>query len=421
MFYLKQVISTSLLASLFILSISTDVSATSSRRIKSAGHQITICHYPAGRSGNSHTISISSNSWRAHQSHGDSLGSCHANPALTFTPKCYTPTPTPTKTPKPTCTKTPTPTCTKTPTPTSTATPTPDQTPTPTPTPWVCGIGGPYQNLSCTGSQISVQVGTSDTQPSGSFSYLWTTDCLGGQFSDPHAKQPMLTLASSTSEGAPISCSVTLALVSDGATQASCSAIITTNQCQKDCSNVINGTAKYDECGICNGDGSSCACVEYQIAGEITELSSSFSLQCGTLDKLMKKLTRISCGSATRLAQIRKAMKKTCGSGKVQIRSIPTITGNCHTVCTLCSNEVIKSNLNTLSKKLFNLSREAVALDTKCARQGSCKRSVADCRMGLKTRADNQRQLQAMVNNVHSDAIESLTKIPGSTYSCTNK
>jgi hypothetical protein len=231
----------------------------------------------------------------------------------------------------------------------------------------------------------------------------------------------MLTLASSTQAGAPISCSVTLSLTSGGVAQASCTAIVTTNQCQRDCLNVINGTAQFDECGVCNGDGSSCNCVEYQIAGEITELTSNFSLQCGALDKLMKKLARKSCGSALQLAQIRKAMNKACGSGKVQIRSIPTITGNCHTQCTLCSNEVTKSNLGTLSKKLYSLSRQAVGLDAKCARQGKCKRSIAECRLGLKLRIANQRQLQALVKGVHGDSIESLSKIPGSTFSCTPK
>jgi len=204
-------------------------------------------------------------------------------------------------------------------------------------------------------------------------------------------------------------------------TQASCSAVVTTSQCQKDCLNVINGTAKFDDCGVCNGDGSTCACVEYQIAGEITELTKNFSLQCAALDKQMKNLKKNSCGTKAELDKIRKAMSKACNSGQVQIRSIPTIIGNCDTVCTLCNNEVVKTNVNDLSNTLYKLSRRAISLDIQCAKKGKCQRTAAICRGVLKQRALNQHALQESVKGVHADAVVSINSIPGSTYSCTKK
>ena len=91
---------------------------------------VTLCHIPAGKPENSHTIMVGAAAVSAHLAHGDTLGPCDvvATPTATTTP---TLTPTATLTP----TLSHTPSATPTPLASATEAPMPTFTPVPTPTP----------------------------------------------------------------------------------------------------------------------------------------------------------------------------------------------------------------------------------------------------------------------------------------------
>lgn len=365
--------------------------------------KIVICHIPPGNPANAHTISVSTNAWAAHKSHGDYKGSCRIS----------TPTPTPavTTTPSPVPTE---------PLPSPTAV----ETTTPHPTPQLtaeCTAGGPYVHVQCSGQPAAVKMNSQNlSTESAPISYKWITTCPDGVFDDSSIESPTLSFTSYSGDGVPVACGVALTVQYSNETSSSCTSSVTVDQCKRDCAGIINGKAAYDSCGVCGGDGSTCECVEIHIQGEINELSSKFSLQCGNLDKVMKKYAKTPCGRNSReIAQLRSVMGRVCKLGNAKIRSIPTLKGNCNGVCTLCNNELTKHNLKDLTAKLYKLSRRAADLHAQCFARGICRRAAADCRLTGLAIANQHRAAESEIKKIYGNAVESLSKIPSSTFDCT--
>lgn len=211
-------------------------------------------------------------------------------PTYTPTPtKTATPTNTPTRTP--TCSPTPTNTATptKTPTATPTRTPTPTSTatasPTPTATPHTtvsleCSANGPYVNLGCSTTPIELQLKSSvKTNPVNSpVSYKWSTTCPGATLETATSSNPVLRFIPNATSAAAYDCKVSLEVAS-GASTKTCESIIATSPCSTDCRGTINGLAKVDSCGVCEGDGSTCSCTSVKIDDVQLALDSLAAVQ----------------------------------------------------------------------------------------------------------------------------------------------
>ncbi len=124
-------------------------------------------------------------------------------------------------------------------------------------TPPVCKIDNGNLSKSCSGAVTSFPVSalTSYDPDGDDLSYSWSTTCQG-TLSPTTGKQTTFS-TSAPASGSSLSCSIKLS-VSDGEYSDSCYASVYVSACERDCKGVINGTATYDRCGVCGGDGTSC-------------------------------------------------------------------------------------------------------------------------------------------------------------------
>lgn len=121
-----------------------------------------------------------------------------------------------------------------------------------------CQAGTAY-NVACQGLETRVALdGTNSTDPDGqSISFQWNTDCPNTSLRESNTSTPLLILTG-PGVGVATSCQVGL-MVSDGIDSSSCTAQINVPACSIDCLGVLNGAAKLDMCGVCNGSN---ACID---------------------------------------------------------------------------------------------------------------------------------------------------------------
>lgn len=86
----------------------------------------------------------------------------------------------------------------------------------------------------------------------GGLTYIWSTDCPNAVFSDDSAVAPTLTFDTFVGD-TPTACTVTLTIVDQYLQQASCQTSVSVGSCFRDCRGVINGPAREDNCGVCEG------------------------------------------------------------------------------------------------------------------------------------------------------------------------
>lgn len=339
-----------------------------------------------------------------------------------------TPTEVPTETPTPTPTFTSTPTATYTPTATFTPTSTPTVTPTPTPTDTpvevVCNAGGPYLGIPCQQEPYELQLDGSASSGSSELSYLWSTDCPEGLVNPDNGNMPLLTFTTFNQDQTPVSCQVFLT-VFDPQSQLdeSCSAVVTVDGCTFDCLGVPGGNAVFDECGVCNGDGSSCACVDQFATGEINDLFSNFKAQCRHTARLLRKYGKTSCGKAASgqaaLKQMLRSSSALCKAGQARITSIPGYITSCdQTQCVSTDNVLTVKSLNQSALKLRNLSKKVIGMQRRCNLGGPCTRTKAECRQTVVNRVrEGVEDLRDSRRN-YSATLESSSRIPSTSYNC---
>lgn len=160
---------------------------------------------------------------------------------------------------------TPTPSPTVTATPTKTATPTPTRTPTPTVVVTASSVptvdaGGPYVKIACVPGLTSVQLLGKASTSNSIAEISWSSNCPNGTFNNVSSVSPVLNFKAATSDNKPVNCLVKVTAKDSFQNIATDTAEIAVGSCDADCTGTISGTAKTDACGVCLGDGSSCAC-----------------------------------------------------------------------------------------------------------------------------------------------------------------
>ena len=103
----------------------------------------------------------------------------------------------------------------------------------------------------------------------GAFSAIeWNTSCSNAALIRADTLTPAISFPGLTPENLPKPCMVTLRLTDDTRfgsgnphelQTVSCSAKVEFKTCSVDCAGTPGGSAKLDECGVCNGDNSTCA------------------------------------------------------------------------------------------------------------------------------------------------------------------
>jgi uncharacterized repeat protein (TIGR01451 family) len=123
----------------------------------------------------------------------------------------------------------------------------------------VCNAGAVPYASDCQGIQSSVALdgtASSDADSPG-LSYSWATNCASASIDNATLAKPTLTL--NTSSGSAVACKVFLT-VSDGVDASTCSQDVSVKACALDCNGQVNGGAKFDQCGVCNGNNACLDC-----------------------------------------------------------------------------------------------------------------------------------------------------------------
>lgn len=137
--------------------------------------------------------------------------------------------------------------------------------------------------MPCAAPQISVQLQGQipSSVAATDITYEWHTDCLSGQFDDATSPAPVLTLKAFDQSKVPSSCMAQLTVRSLGSqAEGSCFAPVTVRGCPFDCLGQFNGTALYDRCGVCDGNGQSClGCEPKEITAQLLGLDGNAATQ----------------------------------------------------------------------------------------------------------------------------------------------
>lgn len=107
--------------------------------------------------------------------------------------------------------------------------------------------------MTCNANVSTVQLSGSLTNGTAG-QVTWVTDCPEATFGDVESLQSTLSFRAVDTNQSAVTCQVVLTV--NG--QSCSSARIGASVCINDCKGVPNGSASFDRCGVCNGDGNSC-------------------------------------------------------------------------------------------------------------------------------------------------------------------
>ncbi len=148
------------------------------------------------------------------------------------------------------------------------------------------GRGVSYENISCSGPTTTVQLdgGFSSDDNQLGLQFTWQTNCPNGTFNNPNSINPILSFDSALNNQS-TNCLVTLSVTDSMNQTATCSVPVSVQGCNYDCAGNLNGSAKLDACGVCNGDNQCFNCEDT----ETEEASFGLDGNSFALFKVLKK------------------------------------------------------------------------------------------------------------------------------------
>ncbi len=189
-----------------------------------------------------------------------------------------------------------------------------------------CSVGGPYNNVICGNGTTELGLnGFGFALPdTGSLDIQWTSNCPGAAFDDATIVNPKLNFTTANPDNTPVSCQVNLS-VQNAFASSNCSGIVNVVDCAADCFGVLDGPAKLDRCGVCEGNGQSClGCTDVDNSSGLFDLSSgALRIRNATL-KAAKKLSDTAAG-----AKARRTARRVFSDNLEAITRIPTKTTTC--------------------------------------------------------------------------------------------
>jgi hypothetical protein len=299
--------------------------------------------------------------------------------------------------------------------------------------PPVCDAGGPYTNLDCSATPIQVQIdGSKSSDPEkGSLSYKWTSNCPSANFDNASLAKPKLSLITAPSNTAQpsTSCAVNLTVTDPNNLSSSCSAPVTSKVCQRDCLNVINGSAQLDRCGVCNGDGSSCfGCSSVNISGNQFIMDNNANELRDNILKINKQLNIGSKNAKLSSQQLQSEMNYiSASSDKAQVEYIQawntiytqipqTILSCTAAFCVNTSTAGYKVDVRQDTQDLLRIAKASYARlknVEKKARQNKAK-GLRKVQNALKKAADILEDSEELA----SDTTKELGQVPANQSSC---
>ncbi len=234
--------------------------------------------------------------------------------------------------------------------------------------PPVCNAGGSYSSgLECSASPKTIAL-SSNGSSGENITYSWSTTCPQGSVVSTTEANPTLTLSTLVLGGGSVSCQVNLTVTDKFGLSSNCSAALVGGTCNVDCAGTVNGSATVDECGVCQGDGSTCKqCDTTDIKGtqlsidvNLAELKNATARMVRLIDRAIgvAKLTGRPASSvkASAATVLKSATASYVRGWQAVYTSIPGVILVCtsNTNCTSISTVAVKAMINSEATTLFN-------------------------------------------------------------------
>jgi len=169
-------------------------------------------------------------------------------------------------------------------------------------------------------------------QGEGGLAFNWSTNCPNGLFDNPNSATPLLTFNPVTADNQPVSCLVFLT-VFDEFSNSSCSGVVNVGNCTVDCLGQLNGSATFDRCGICNGNGQSClGCETVDINPLQFQIDGNQKGQSRLVDQIARKILKNPDASARSKRLAKKAAADALDAYEESwlfVWSLPQISTSC--------------------------------------------------------------------------------------------
>lgn len=249
----------------------------------------------------------------------------------------------------------------------------------------------------CAGSVTNVSASVNSNFPyTGQLSYSWSNDCgeepevtpadttdasqINLAFSQPGFGQTVLCNVSVTVHNNNCQANAWLyhSSVSDECVASTtCSTQIEISPCVIDCNGVTNGPAQVDQCGVCDGDGTSClGCNSTDITSNLAALDGLAFNQKALVRKATKLLTRAG-GSKTKVDKANKSADALYSHSWNIVWSLPQVAVQCSNeeFCVQVNNspviadytsnaDAFKKLADSIAKKVIKLARNNAKLVT---------------------------------------------------------
>ncbi|MDC0358579.1 PKD domain-containing protein, partial [Oligoflexia bacterium] len=326
----------------------------------------------------------------------------------------------------------------------------------------VCDASGPY-SVDCVGAVTTVTLdGTGSSDSDGDpLTYLWSTDCVSSLLNNAATATPTLDLTL-PGVGQSQFCNVSLS-VSDGLNSHACSSTVSANSCGVDCLGVPNGTAKLDNCGVCNGNNSCLDCAgkpfgnakmdsqnpaqcclpsEIDACGICQGDGSSCKVQCvqENLTANVVTLTETTVSEKRLLRKWQRRVRQACGRSRGKkarkdanavldglnasqnfLSSQPLIVEMCQGDVVDCASIDNTGNFqaySTSSSDFVTAIKKLVAMEAKCSRGGECEGSASGCLKRLKNRIRARKQVNKEARQLNGEVLTTVTQFPDTFFQC---
>jgi len=233
---------------------------------------------------------------------------------------------------------------------------------------------------------VSVQLDGSNSSDAEdqSLDYVWTSNCPNVIFAPSnHTVLPLITFSAASSEGVPVSCSAELTVTNSNERSTTCSAVVTVGSCTRDCAGTINGSKKFDRCGVCDGDGTSClGCESVNVTKSLFALDGQALAESKLISRVARGLIKNPAASAkakTLAANSIKAANKYYKEAWGCVWATPQVINNC-TNTSFCTQIDNSSGIQCLLSNSAKFGTLLKALNREVQRLGQSHQALSNTR-----------------------------------------
>ena len=269
-------------------------------------------------------------------------------------------------------------------------------------------------SLPCSGVDITIPL-TATITGSQSLTLEWQTDCPNARILNSKSTATSFTLTAPTGSVPPISCSVTLNV---GGGAALCSTEIATEACEVDCkgkliltdSQAPGKNSRLDQCGVCDGDGTSCTgCTSKNITTVQLSLDGNGLAQRNLVLKAGRTLLN---KNRTVTKSLRRFVLNTFSQAQASYEALWSTTWSMPGVVLSCTNNELCHNVS-VNQYLTNYHENSDTLSNLLKKIISKMKIVGISKLTI-------RKLNHRARKLENERIATLKSLPSEISSCSS-